>query len=570
MPAHRTRQRPPRANAASVLAGIAAGVAVSAAACSSPLSRDAEPGRDALGTTGAVTAGHPLAAEAGLRVLRAGGLAMDAAVTAAAVLAVARPHMNGVGGDTFLLYWDSATRLTYALNGSGRSGSARTLEELKADGLERMPADGPLSVSVPGTVGAWAEGLRRFGTIPFAQALQPAVDLAAAGLPVSERLAEDVAGAADKLRREPEAARIFLPGGAPPRPGDVLPRPDLAATLRALQEEGWEEFYTGALGRRIAGFLRERGGLLMPNDLADYLPEWTQPISARYHNLEVQAFPPNTQGVTLLQELALLEQVDADLAALGHNSADYLHTVSEAIRLAFADRNREVADPAAMRVSVDELLDPGRIRRMAAAIDPAGRAPAVAAGPVDDHPNTVYVIAVDQYGNVVSLIQSLFATFGSGLVVPDTGIVLHNRGALFRFEEDHPNVFAPRRRPLHTLCPVIVLSNDLPWLAVGTPGGDGQTHTLVQVINNMHLFGMNPQEAIDAPRLRRRGDGSLAVEDRIPRAVRDALAARGYAVRARSGWTAEFGGAQAVLVDQIAGRRHAGADRRREGWALAY
>ena len=569
MPAHRTRHRRPTA-AVAARGVIAVGVLASAAACSSPLTRDAEPGRDALGTEAAVTAGHPLAAEAGLQVLRAGGLAMDAAVTAAAVLAVARPHMNGVGGDTFLLYWDSATRLTYALNGSGRSGSAKTLEDLKAEGLEAMPRDGPLSVSVPGTVGAWAEGLRRFGTIPFAQALQPAVDLAAAGLPVSERLAEDIAAAADKLRQDPEAARIFLPGGAPPAAGGVLPRPDLAATLRTLQETGWEEFYTGALGRRITGFLGERGGLLMPNDLADYLPEWTQPVSTRYQNLEVQAFPPNTQGVTLLQELALLQALDADLAALGHNSADYLHTVSEAIRLAFEDRDRELADPAAMRVSVDELLDPGRIRQMAAAIDPAGRAPALDIGPVDDHPNTVYVIAVDQYGNVVSLIQSLFASFGSGLVVPDTGIVLHNRGSLFRFDEDHPNVFAPRRRPLHTLCPVVVLSNDLPWLAVGTPGGDGQTHTLVQVINNMQIFGMGPQEAIDAPRLRRLGDGSLAVEDRVPQEVRDALTARGYTVHARSGWTAEFGGAQAVLVDQIAGRRHAGADRRREGWAVAY
>ena len=350
----------------------------------------------------------------------------------------------------------------------------------------------------------------------------------------------------------------------------MLPRPDLAATLRTLQEMGWEEFYTGALGRRIVGYVQERGGLLMPNDLADYLAEWTLPITTRYRNLEVHAFPPNTQGVTLLQELALLQQVDADLAALGHNSADYLHTVSEAIRLAFDDRDRELADPVAMRVTVDDLLDPARIRRLAASIDPAGPAPAVHVEPVEDHPNTVYVIAVDQYGNVVSLIQSLFASFGSGLVVPGTGIVLHNRGSLFRFEEDHPNVFAPRRRPLHTLCPVIILDNDLPWLAVGTPGGDGQTHTLVQVINNMQLFGMNPQEAIDAPRLRRRGDGSLAIEDRVPQEVRDALAARGYTVHARSGWTAEFGGAQAVLVDQIAGRRHAGADRRREGWAVAY
>ena len=560
-----THRRRPRATATLVTVFLTT-------ACGTTVGRNVDPGRDALGNTGAVTAGHPLAAEAGLRVLEAGGLAMDAAITAAAMLAVARPHMNGVGGDMFLLYFDSGTKLTYALNGSGRAGSAKTLEELQAEGLERMPGAGPLSVSVPGAVGAWAEGLRRFGTISFAEALQPAVELATAGLPVSERLAEDIAGAEAKLRREPEAARIFLPGGAPPQPGDILPRPDLAETLRTLQEHGPDELYTGALGRKVVGFLQERGGLVTHNDLADYLPEWVQPISTRYQGLQVMAFPPNTQGVTLLEELALLQRVgtDTDLAALGHNSADYLHTLSEAIRLAFIDRDNEVADPQAMRISVDELLDETRIEEMAASIDPSGSAPAPGKEATEDHSNTVYVIAVDQYGNVVSLIQSLFATFGSGLVVPDTGIVLQNRGSLFTFDEDHPNVFAPRRRPFHTLCPVIVLSNELPWLALGTPGGDGQTHTIVQVLNNIQLFGMSPQEAIDAPRLRRRGDGSLAIEDRVPQAVRDALEARGYTVHARSGWTAEFGGAQAVLVDQITGRRRAGADRRREGWAVAY
>lgn len=566
MPAARSRHRRPKGARATLV------MVCLTTACGTTGARNADPGRDALGTSGAVTAGHPLAAEAGLRVLEAGGLAMDAAITAAAMLAVARPHMNGIGGDMFLLYHHAATNLTYALNGSGRAGSAKTLEELKADGLERMPGSGPLSVSVPGAVGAWAEGLRRFGTISFAAALEPAIELATAGLPVSERLAEDIAGAEAKLRREPEAERIFLPGGAPPQPGDILPRPDLAKTLRTLQEHGPDELYTGALGRTVVRFLQERGGLVTHNDMAGYLPEWVQPISTRYQGLRVMAFPPNTQGVTLLEELALLQQVDTDtdLAALGHNSADYLHTVSEAIRLAFIDRDNEVADLTAMRVSVEELLDETRVRELAATIDPSGSAPEIWTEATEDHPNTVYVIAVDQYGNVVSLIQSLFATFGSGLVVPDTGIVLQNRGSLFRFEADHPNVFAPQRRPFHTLCPVIVLSNDLPWLALGTPGGDGQTHTIVQVLNNIQLFGMSPQEAIDAPRLRRLGDGSLAIEDRVPQDVRDALEARGYTVHARSGWTAEFGGAQAVLIDQITGRRRAGADRRREGWAVAY
>ena len=389
-----------------------------------------------------------------------------------------------------------------------------------------------------------------------------------AGLPVSERLASDISAAEAILREEEEAARIFLPGGSPPQPGDILARPDLAETLLTLQEKGAEEMYTGALGRKVVRFIQDRGGLVRLNDMANYLPEWTQPLTGRYQGFEVQVVPPNSQGVTLLEELALLQH--HDLEALGHNSPDYLHTVSEAIRLAFLDRDREVADPRAMRVTTEELLEPARIRSLANTIAPAGRAPSIDVETNADNPNTVYVIAVDQYGNVVSLIQSLFATFGSGLVVPETGIVLQNRGSLFRFDEDHPNVFAPRRRPFHTLCPVIVTSNDRPWLAVGTPGGDGQTHTLTQVINNIVLFGMTPQEAIDAPRLRRLNDGSLAIEEAVPQEVRDALEGRGYTVHPRSGLTAEFGGAQAVLVDQISGRRRAGADRRREGWAVAY
>jgi gamma-glutamyltranspeptidase/glutathione hydrolase len=549
-------------------AGSAVALLLLTTACESPLVRNVEPGRGAEGNVGAVTAGHPLAAKAGLAVLQSGGLAMDAAITAAAVLAVARPHMNGVGGDMFLLYHDSATRLTYALNGSGKSGSAKTLEELKAAGLEAMPRSGPMSVSVPGAVGAWSEGLRRFGSISFAQALEPAYQLALAGLPVSERLASDIAAAEARLREEEEAARIFLPGGRPPQSGDILARPDLAETLLTLQEKGAEEMYTGALGRKVVRFIQDRGGLVRLNDMANYLPEWTQPLTGRYQGFEVQVAPPNSQGVTLLEELALLQH--HDLETLGHNSPDYLHTVSEAIRLAFVDRDREVADPRAMRVTTEALLETSRIRSLADSIVPAGRAPSIDVEMNADNPNTVYVIAVDQYGNVVSLIQSLFATFGSGLVVPDTGIVLQNRGSLFRFDEDHPNVFAPRRRPFHTLCPVIILSNDRPWLAVGTPGGDGQTHTLTQVINNIALFGMTPQEAIDAPRLRRLNDGSLAIEEAVPLEVREALERRGYTVHPRSGLTAEFGGAQAVLVDQISGRRRAGADRRREGWAVAY
>jgi gamma-glutamyltranspeptidase/glutathione hydrolase len=270
----------------------------------------------------------------------------------------------------------------------------------------------------------------------------------------------------------------------------------------------------------------------------------------------------------LLETLQLLAGLD--VAALGHNSADYLHTLAEALRLAVADRDSAVADPDAMRVTVAQLLDSARLATLGGTIDPRGRAPGAGGNPSTDQPNTVYIIAVDSRGNIVSMIQSLYAAFGSGLVVPGTGIVLHNRGALFSLDAKHPNALTPGRRPFHTLCPALVFRDGKAWLAYGTPGGDGQVHTLVQVLHNIALFGMTPQEAIDEPRLRRLPDGRLAIEDRVDEGVRHALTARGYTVLPRAGWTAEFGGAQAVLIDPRSGERRAGADRRREAWAAAY
>ena len=533
-----------------------------------PTSEPAEPGRDAQGRRGAVTAGHPLAAEAGLKVLQGGGNAMDAAITMAGVLAVARPHMNGVGGDMFLLYYDAESQAVYGLNASGRAGTTKTLADLRAEGLERLPGTGPLSVSVPGAVGGWAEALERFGTISWSEALTPAIGLARAGLPVSERLSLDLAGAEAKLRLEPEAARVFLPGDAVPAPGSVLPRPDLASTLERIQQGGPDELYRGETGQRIVDFLQERDGLLRMEDMNAYEPVWVEPIRTTYRGVEVLAMPPNTQGVALLEELTMLEHFD--LAALGQNSADYLHTLSESIRIAFKDRDDNVADPEFMKVAVTELLDAERLGVLAQTIDVSGAAPPTLTAEFEDNPNTVYLTAADANGNVVSMIQSLFATFGSGLVVPETGIVLQNRGSLFRFDESHPNVFGPGRRPYHTLAPVMALRDGKPWLAFGTPGGDGQTQTHIQVLNNILLFGMTPQEAIDAPRLRRMPDGTLAIEDRVGSEVLDGLAARGYAVEPHSGWTATFGGAQAILIDPETGGMRSGADRRREGYALAY
>ncbi|MDH5805926.1 MAG: gamma-glutamyltransferase family protein, partial [Gemmatimonadota bacterium] len=345
-------------------------------------------------------------------------------------------------------------------------------------------------------------------------------------------------------------------------------RPDLAETLSRIRQNGASEMYTGETARMIAEYLDASGGLLTPEDLASFEPEWFTPLRATYHDLEVFALPPNTQGVALASEFTMMNELP--MQEMGHNTPDYLHTLTEVIRLAVADRDSSVADPDYMRVSVEALLEVERLAAMAAGIDPSGNAYSENNADGEDHPNTVYLSVVDSEGNAVSLIQSLFASFGSGLVVPGTGVVLHNRGSLFTFDATHPNVFGPGRRPYHTLSPSMALKDGKPWLVFGTPGGDGQTHTLTQVMNNILLFGMTPQEAIDAPRIRRLASGALAIEDRMDTAVMDALEARGYTVRRRTGWTAEFGGAGAILIDPETGLRRAGADRRREGWSLAY
>jgi len=547
--------------------GWYAGVALALAACGG--GHPAEPGRDARGMHGAVTAGHPLAAQAGLAVLERGGNAMDAAITMAAVLSVARPHMNGVGGDMFLLFYEAKTGKVYGLNASGPAGAGASIAKVERahPGDTTMPDIGPLTVSVPGAVRGWAEALKRFGTITWQQALQPAVELARSGLPVSQRLSEDITEFQKTVAADSVAARIYLPDGKPPEPGSLLHQDELAATLARIQRNGPDEAYTGETGRQTVAYLQQRGGFLTERDMADYHPEWVAPISIDYRGLTVNAMPPNTQGVTFLEELGLLKHID--LVKLGHNSADYLHTLAEAIRIAVADRDTSVADPRFMRVSVARLLDPDRLAGLAQEIDPQGDAPPRGA-PAADHPNTVYLIVVDRDGNVVSMIESLFAEFGSGIVVPGTGVVLQNRGSLFSLDPHSPNALAPGKRPYHTLCPTIALNGGKPWLALGTPGGDGQTHTLLQVLNNIALFGMTPQQAIDAPRMRRMADGTLALEDRIPADAIEALQARGYHVSVRTGWTATFGGAQAVLIDPKTGAKRAGADRRREGYALAY
>jgi gamma-glutamyltranspeptidase / glutathione hydrolase len=521
------------------------------------------------GIHGAVTAGHPLAAQAGYEVLRAGGTAADAAVTMAAVLAVVRPHMNGVGGDAFALFYEAGTGRVTALNGSGRAAEGATPELFAAQGIETMPQTGPLAVTVPGAVSAWASTLQRYGTLPMARALAPAIRLADEGFVVTHTLAEDLASA-PALNDAGRA--LYAPGGEPLPAGSILRNPALARTLRTIADQGSAAFYGGAVGQSLARFLEAEGSPLRLADFAAHTADWVEPVSMEFRGKRVHTLPPNSQSVVLLQTLAIAESRGLD----GHEGPldpDLLHTLVEAKKLAFADRDRWVADPGAAPAPLERLLDRDYLAERARRIGPRaaeGAEPGPDGADASGDGDTVYLIAVDAQGNAVSWIQSLFHSFGSGLVEPETGIVLQNRGGGFTLEENHPNRIAPGKRPFHTLMATLLTNPDGSFhMALGTPGGHGQSQTQAQALVQMLVFGMSPQAAVEAPRFRSYDGLSLAVEGRMSEPTIAGLAARGHDLTIAHGWTAPYGNLQVIRREEN-GVLRTGADMRREGAAAAY
>jgi gamma-glutamyltranspeptidase/glutathione hydrolase len=520
---------------------------------------------------GVIATSQPLATAAGLNVLEHGGNAIDAAVTAAAVLNVVEPHMTGIGGDMFALLWSAKEKKLVGLNASGRAGSLMTREELVRRGLKEMPAHGAETVTVPGALSGWAALLEKFGTLTLAQALEPAIRIAEEGFPVSPIIAFEWDTYGRVLTDPGARATYLIDGKRAPAPGEWFRNPDMAKSFRAIAAQGPSALYGGDLGKQIVDRVRLLGGFLTIDDLKNHRADWVEPISAPFKGYRLWELPPNGQGIAALEMLRILEPYD--LKSMGHNSARYLHYLIEAKKLAFADIERYVGDPASMKETPQYFLSDAYIAKRRAALDPSHARERVDPGPESTASETIYLTAADSLGNMVSFIGSLFDAFGSGIVVPGTGFALQNRGNGFTLAPGLPNTVAPGKRPRHTIIPAFVTrstaNGEEPWMSFGVMGGAMQPQGHVQVLLNMLVFGMDPQHAIDAPRFRHMSGWQVLLETPIGDAVRDSLKAMGHqAEDPPAGQPQMFGGGQAIV--RLPKGWMAGSDPRKDGMAAGY
>ena len=515
---------------------------------------------------GIVAAESPLAAQAGAQILARGGNAIDAAVTANAVMGVVEPMMNGMGGDLFVIVYDAKSGKLYGLNASGWSPKGLTPEFLKSKGITKMPSFGIDSVTVPGVVDGWTKLLDRFGRLKLDQDLAPAIRYAHEGFPVPEWDAMYWASAARFLAQNPETARTYLIQGHAPKVGEVFRNEDLARSLDLVAQGGRDAFYRGEIAQRITDFSKRQGGAMSAEDLADYSSQWVEPISTEYHGWTVYELPPNGQGIAALEMLNLMQQFP--LAQYGHNSVDALHVMIEAKKLAYADLRKYIGDPKFSRIPVAGLLSDDYARDRAKLIDLAKADCNVEPGtpPAGD---TTYLTAVDEQGNMVSLIQSNFEEFGSRLVADRTGFALQDRGALFNLEDGSPDVLAGHKRPLHTIIPAFMGKGGL-HIAFGIMGGFNQAQAHAQFVSNVVDFGMNIQAAMEAARFTKASFGGCDVdlEDRIPADVRTALTQRGHQIRVDGDFSERMGGGQATERDFSNGVNFGASDPRKDGEAI--
>ena len=527
---------------------------------------------------GMAATSQPLAAQAGIEILKSGGNAIDAAIAVNAALGVVEPMSCGIGGDLFAIVWDATGGKLTGLNASGRAPYAATIEYYRGRGHEYIPDTGPLNWSVPGCVDGWNCLLDRFGTMSLEQVLEPAISYAEHGFPVSDIIARDWAGSIPLLKPWAESVRVYLPGGKAPDPGAVFRNPDLARSYRLLAEGGRDVFYHGEIAEAIVACSREVGGLFSLEDLRDHESTWDDPVCVDYRGHTVWELPPSGQGIAALQMLNILEGYD--LAETGCQSAETLHLQIEAKKLAYADRAEFYADPAFADVPVEALLSRDYADRQRERIDPRRAAVGVPAGdPILQHGDTAYMTVVDKDRNAVSFIQSIFRGFGSGIVPERTGFPIQNRGQLFSLDPAHRNALVPHKRPFHTIIPAMVTRNGKPWLTFGLMGGAMQPQGHVQVLCNMIDFGMDVQEAGDAPRFQHfgsaeptgapmeAGGGRVDIEDGIGEEAFRRLAEKGHRISRSSHG---YGGYQAIRIDPESGMLHGASEPRKDGCAIGY
>ncbi len=524
---------------------------------------------------GIAATSHPLATQIALRVLQKGGSAVDAAIAANAALGLMEPTGSGIGGDLFAIVWDAKTKQLHGLNASGRSPQSLSLAYFREQGISTIPPHGPLPVSVPGAVDGWFELHKKFGKLPMAELLAPSIAYAREGFPVTELISFYLQASARRFQTWPNFAETYMPGGQAPGKGDIFRNPRLADTYQLLATQGREAFYQGVIADKIDTHMRSIGGFLSKADLAAHRSEWVDPVSINYRGYDIWELPPNGQGIAALQILQILEGYD--IAAMGFGSAAYIHTFTEAKKLAFADRQRFYADMDFAEVPLEWLLSDDYAAERRAMIQPRKAARSVEAGVLKEG-DTIYLTVADEDGNMVSLIQSNYRGMGSGVVPGDLGFMLQDRGEMFSLEDGHANIYAPGKRPFHTIIPAFITKDGNPFMSFGVMGGGMQPQGHAQIVVNLIDFGMNVQEAGDAPRLYHEGDdefntekmtdgGLLHLESGFSYDVIRELRMRGHQIGYSIGG---YGGYQAIMWDQERKVYLGASESRKDGQAAGY
>jgi gamma-glutamyltranspeptidase / glutathione hydrolase len=519
---------------------------------------------------GIVAAESPLAAQAGVRILERGGNAVDAAIAANAMMGVVEPMMNGIGGDLFVIVYDAKANKLYGLNASGWAPKGLTIEYLQKQGIRSMPQQGVNAITVPGAVDGWQKLADKFGKKKLAEDLAAAIRTAKDGFPVPEWTAAYWASEVDYLRHDEAAAKTYLPGDRAPKVGEVFSNPDLAWSLQQIALHGRDAFYKGEIAAKILDSMKRHGGPLNGEDLAEYSSEFVEPISTTYREWTVYELPPNVQGMAALEMMNIMETFPLGQKDWGFGSANALHAMIEAKKLAYADLIKYIGDPRRQKLPVATLISKEWAAQRAKLIDVNHANCTAAAGEIPAGNDTTYLSVVDRDGNMVSLIQSNYESFGSGIVAPGTGFALHDRGGLFSMDASSPNALAGRKRPLHTIIPAFAQKGDT-RVAFGIMGGWNQSQAHAQFIANLADFKMNIQAAMEAPRFSKQSFGGCDVmmENRFSQKVREELAGKGHKIDLKGAFTSSVGGGQAVLRDFAAGVNYGASDPRKDGQAAA-